>query len=490
MEGWLWAITAILCSALVTVFKDSRKKWFVRPKAMNWPPGPRKLPIIGNLHQLRNGGELAHVTLAKLAQKHGGIMTIWFGSWGPTIIVSDLELAWEFLVSKSSDFSSRKLPYISRIINADLQTLSTSDLGPYWYKLRNGLHSTTLNPKSILEQTPLQEKDVAKLVFSLQNEASSNDRVVQPLFHLRRNTINLIGRFCFGPQFKDDIFVDYIDTTIGEVLRLSGHSGLSQVFPFFRYVPVLNRPFIELQKLSYTIEGLFRPYITSPTTPKDGYLQFLISQGLSEKIIISNLFEMFMLAVDSVSGTTTWALAYLICDQKLQQRLYEEVSREIGSEKVTIQKTKGLQYLNAVVKETLRMKPIAPLAVPHRAVRDSTLMGNKIVAGTTIVVNLYAVLRDPNVWVEPHRFMPERFLGCLGVSNEMERSFLPFGAGRRICPAMELAKQQIGFILASLVQKFQWSSVVDNQLPDLTEDLTFILAMKMPLAARIALRSS
>lgn len=107
---------------------------------------------------------------------------------------------------------------------------------------------------------------------------------------------------------------------------------------------------------------------------------------------------------------------------------------------VTVEAVSKLQYLHAVVKESMRLKAIAPLAVPHKTAKDSTLMGMRVTEGTSVLVNLYAVLRDGSVWRDPNRFIPDRFLanskhgdGNGGVRNglerAMERSFLPFGAG-------------------------------------------------------------
>ncbi|PIA50635.1 hypothetical protein AQUCO_01200087v1 [Aquilegia coerulea] len=500
MEGWIWALTVILLGGLMTIFYDFWKNLYFKSDVMNWPPGPKKLPIIGNLHQLNSGGELVHVNLAKLAQEHGSMMTVWFGSSGPTIIVSNHELAWEVLVNKASDFSSRTLPYMSKLTSADWQTLATSNLGPYWQKLRKGLHNTTLNPHTMSAQTRLQEADVSNMLTSLRIEASSNDGVVKPLLHFRRLTIQLIGRLCFGPQFNDDIFVNSLDDAIEEVIRLSGHARLVDVFELSRYIPGLNLRFEEASRLKHKIEQLFLPYIANHKFSfQTCYLHFLLSQNFSKEIIIFNLFEMFLLAVDSTSTATAWALTFLIHDQQIQQKLYEEVQRETGSEALQAEKVNKLLYLHAVVKETMRMRPIAPLAVPHRAVRDSKLMGTKIVEGTPVMVNLYAVHHDPSIWVEPYRFMPDRFMTSsvdkgaesdVSLVRNMERSFLPFGAGRRICAGMDLAKLQVAFTLASLINNFHWSSVAEDQLPDLSEDLTFVLRMKTPLMARIISRSS
>ncbi|KAI3915737.1 hypothetical protein MKW92_045004 [Papaver armeniacum] len=140
------------------------------------------------------------------------------------------------------------------------------------------------------------------------------------------------------------------------------------------------------------------------------------------------------------------------------------------------------------------MKPIAPMAVPHKAAKETSLMGKKIDKGTVVMVNLYAIHHNSNVFPEPYKFMPERFLkdvnsdDSFGNIKKMESSLVAFGAGMRICAGMDLGKLQLAFGLASLVNEFKWDCAVDGKLPDLTEDHTFILLMKNPLEARITPR--
>ncbi|MCL7024742.1 hypothetical protein MKW94_027865 [Papaver nudicaule] len=442
---------------------------------MELPPGPKKLPIIGNLHQLNKVGELVHVTLAKMAQEHGKMMTVWFGGQQPSIVVSHYEVAWEVLVTKASDFSSRTLPYMSKFSSADWHTIATCNLGPFWQNLRKGLQTTTLNPHTFTAQVHLQEKDIADLILNFKEEASLNGGVVKPMIPLRRTTVQLIGRFCFGVEFEDrDGFVESIDTLMEETIRLSGHARLVDVFEFTRYIPGFRLLFKEAYELKQKIEETFRPYIHRYKSATNCFLHFLLS-------------------TDSTSNATSWALAYLIHNEKIQQKVYAEVQELTRSgrqkeEMVTVEEVSKLKYVNAVVKEVLRMKPIAPLAVPHQAVCDSNLMGIKVRKGTPVMVNIYAVHYDPTVWTEPQRFMPERFLKDGDTSKAMERSLIAFGAGRRICAGMDLAKLQVALTLANLVKSFCWSCVREGQLPDLTEDLSFILRMKTPLVARIVPR--
>ncbi|KAG9450864.1 hypothetical protein H6P81_010829 [Aristolochia fimbriata] len=437
-----------------------------------WPPGPPKLPIIGNLHQLQKGGPLVHITLAEKAKQYGKIMTVWFGT-KPTIVVSDYGSVWEVLVTKSSDFASRSMPY-------------------------RGAQSSFFHPANVLAQTPFQESDVHKyLIRSIEKEASENDGVVNPLPHIRKNVVRLIGRLCFGPHFRDEEFVESIDVIIEDTFKQPDlKDRLADLFPYLRHVPGFKQPFREAYKMKQRIEELISPCLdqyylpSSSSSSKENYnhyLHFLLSQGFPQEVVIFSLFEMFLLAVDSTSLTTAWALAFLIHDQQIQDKLFEELSRDGKEGALGIEQVRNMKYLKAVVKESARMRPIAPLAIPHKAVKETTLK----------------VLHDPAVWNDPSRFDPDRFLentvwpqGNLGDKEEdaamtaMERSFLPFGAGRRICAGMELAKPHVALALGNFVKAFQWSSASEGKLPDLDGDLTLLLGMKTPLLAKIVPRNA
>ncbi|KAK9096922.1 hypothetical protein Sjap_022419 [Stephania japonica] len=466
-------------------------------RQQKWPPGPKKLPIIGNLHQL--GGDVLHWTLAELAEKHGKLMTVWFGFQQPFIVVTDPDLAWEMLVTKGVDYLSRKMPYLSRITSADYRTLGTSDGGPYWETLRKGLQSTALNPRTISSQTTLQEQDIADMIGSMRREADLNNGVVKPFHHLRKLAIRLIGRLCFGTAFpNEDRFVDRMDELIEEDMRLSTIPRLVDVFEFTRHIPGLKPPLKEIREHTEKIKELIRPCLAAAhkyTSSGNSHMSFLISQGLSEDVILLNLFEVFVFGVDSTSASIVWALGFLILEREAQEKLFNEVEAKLGGSRrmVRVEDVSEMVYVHAVVKETLRMRPVAPTAVPHKAATDSELKGLKVKQGTALLVNLYALLNDEKAWKEPKRFVPERFVkrdGVLDDLKKMERYYVPFGAGRRACPGMELAKVELAVVVANLVNTFEWRSVVEGQPPDLSEVLNPLLGMKTPLEARIVPRCS
>ncbi|KAI3962685.1 hypothetical protein MKW92_006114 [Papaver armeniacum] len=444
------------------------------PSATKWPAGPKTLPIIGNLHQL--GGDLFHVVLAKLAKVHGGVFTIWVGSWNPVIIVSDINSAREVLISKSSDFSSRNVPDYLKIVSADGKSISESDCGPFWHGLRKGLQGVALNPLHVMSQSHLQERDMQNLIKSMQEDASKEDGLIQPLDYVKKDAIRLLSRIVFGQDFSNEDFVAAMNHTLHNLVRIGGFASLADAFKVGEYLPSHKKFIRELNAVSEEAANLILPYIASKPS-KNTYLHFLVSQEYSEDVIVSAVLEIFSMAADSTAATTVWALAYLVREQDIQEKLYREIKN-----------------VTAVIKETLRMKTVGPMAIPHKASKNTSLMGMKVDKGTQVMVNLYAIHHNSDVFPKPYKFMPERFLkdvnsdASLGDREKMESSLLAFGAGMRVCAGTDIAKLMIAFAIASLVNEFKWDCVSDGKLPDLSEDLSFILLMKNPLEARITPR--
>nr|ANY58159.1 putative CYP719 [synthetic construct] len=481
-----WILTT---SVVVLVFAIASKMFANgRKSSMKWPEGPKTLPVIGNMHQL--GGTALQVVLHKLADVYGSVMTIWIGSWRPVIVVSDIDRAWEVLVNKSSDYSAREMPEITRINTANWRTISTSDSGPHWSNLRKGLQNVALSPLNVAAQSQFQERDINQVIKDLQEEAALNNGIVKPLDHLKKATVRLLSRFIYGQNFHDDKYVESMHYEIEELIRISGYARLAEAFYYAKYLPSHKKLEKAVEEAHYRVKALISPLLTSDPPP-NSYLHFLLSQNHPEEVIIFCIYEVYLLGVDSTSSTTAWALAFLVREPAVQEKLYQELSNFVGDRQqmgcaVKVEDVNKLQYLQAVMKETMRMKPIAPLAIPHKACKDTSLGGNKVDKGTRVMVNLHALHHNPKVWKEPNTFKPERFLEL--KDKEMEQSFLPFSAGMRTCAGMELGKLQFGFALANLVNAFQWTCVADGKLPDMSDLLGFVLFMKTPLEARIVPR--
>ena len=189
--------------------------------------------------------------------------------------------------------------------------------------------------------------------------------------------------------------------------------------------------------------------------------------------------------MDTTTTAVEWAMTELVRNREAMDRVGEELmttdfnQNSADSESVL----SGLPYLNACIKETLRLHPPVPLLVPHSAPQACKLMGYTVPKNSTVFVNVWAMGRDPAIWEDPLVFKPERFLGSDLEFKGFDFEFLPFGSGRRICPGMTMGCKQVVWILANLIHCFQWS-LPDGQSSedlDMSDKLGVTLKKKQPL---------
>lgn len=232
-----WLVISSLLPLLFSFLIIRRRK-----KTTEWPPSPPTLPFLGNLHQLGHASSLHH-NLAKLAGLHGRLMTIFAGSWQPTIVVSDGELAREVLVTRSAIFADRSLPPAGLPLSANYRTVGTSVPDTHWHALRRGLQAGPFGPANLAAQFKYQEEDVEGMIRSMEEEGKKNGGVVQPLDHIRRASLRLIARLCFGADLAEDESLEAIDMVVELVIKGSNFLSPTDVLPFAAYIPYLNRSF-------------------------------------------------------------------------------------------------------------------------------------------------------------------------------------------------------------------------------------------------------
>ncbi|ERN14972.1 hypothetical protein AMTR_s00032p00218900 [Amborella trichopoda] len=171
---------------------------------------------------------------------------------------------------------------------------------------------------------------------------------------------------------------------------------------------------------------------------------------------------MYAAGSETTATTVEWAMAELLHNPNKMAMAKQELKENIGSTMHTVEETDlgRLPYLQAVVKETLRLHPPVPLLLPHRADVTVKVRGYVIPKHTQVLVNAWAIGRDVQVWENPTAFIPERFVGSNINYKGRDFQYIPFGAGRRICPGLPLGVRMVQIVLASLLHSFDW------ELPD------------------------
>lgn len=189
---------------------------------------------------------------------------------------------------------------------------------------------------------------------------------------------------------------------------------------------------------------------------------------------------------DTVAVLIEWVLARLVLHPDVQARVHDELDRVVGPARAVTESDSGsLVYLHAVIKEVLRLHPPGPLLSWARlATSDVHVDGFLIPAGTTAMVNMWAITHDPDVWAEPMEFRPDRFLGSTELPiMGSDLRLAPFGAGRRSCPGKSLAMATVAFWLATLLHEFE---LLPSPDPARGIDLSEVLRLSCEMAAPLA----
>ena len=204
-------------------------------------------------------------------------------------------------------------------------------------------------------------------------------------------------------------------------------------------------------------------------------------QMISLKLGFSNntLQNLFAAGTETTSTMTEWAMSLLLNHPAVLKKAQAEIDASVGNSRmVAADDVPRLAYLQCIITETLRLYPPAPLLLPHESSTDCKVGGYTVPGDTMLIVNAYAIHRDPATWEDPTVFRPERFEDGKGDRTLV----IPFGMGRRGCPGETLALQMVGMVLGTLLQCFDWGRV-DGMEVDMTQGGGITMPKAVPLEA-------
>lgn len=201
-----------------------------------------------------------------------------------------------------------------------------------------------------------------------------------------------------------------------------------------------------------------------------------------DETIRSLMIVLLLAGTDTSAATMEWALSFLLNHPQVVQKAQAEIDAVVGQNRLIEESDlSNLPYLQCIINETFRLKPVGPLLIPHESSKECRIGGYRIPRGTMLLVNAWAIHNDPNNWEESSTYKPERFEG-LDSSNTAFK-LMPFGAGRRRCPGEGLGMRMVGLTLGSLIQCFEWERI-GEEMVDLTEGPGLTMPKAQPLLAK------
>ncbi|CAI0374781.1 unnamed protein product [Linum tenue] len=443
------------------------------------PPGPWKLPIIGNLHQLL-GAQPPHRRLMDLARKHGPLMHLQLGETS-NVVVSSPELAKEILKTHDLNFANRPLYPVARILSYDARDMAFAPYGDYFRHIRKVTSEELLGRRRV--------KSLRPVISSYQGVVVNLCRMLDAL----GNT--LICRVAFGKMTpkQQEAFLPLKE----EMVKAYGGFGLGNFFPSSKLIRLLSgteRAATKLHKeMDAMLESIVGEHMATRKARSDDLLDVLLNlmeeeeknQELGFSITIVEIkaiiLDVILSGSDTSTGTVAWVMSELMRHPRVMEKAQGEVRQTFDAKGMPIDEAgiEELNYLKAVVKETFRLRPITPLLVPRECREAVVVGGYQIPEKTRVMVNSLAIGQDSRYWTDPEKFSPERFVDLPEIDHRGTCfEFLPFGAGRRMCPGMTFGSTVIELLLANLLYHFDW------QLPDGIEPRDVDMSEKFGLALR------
>ncbi|XP_026424747.1 cytochrome P450 71B10-like [Papaver somniferum] len=451
------------------------------------PPSPPKLPIIGNLHQLR---EPPHQELRKLSQKYGPVMLLQLGSV-PTLVISSAEAAKQVLKTHDLDFCTRPPLACFKRISHNYLDIACSPFGEYWREIRKICVLELLSMKRVQSFKVIREEEVAEMIHSISSTANSTAPI--DVFEcLSSFTNRTICRVAFGSKLNQGI--DQFDEgilreTMDEITNLISAFWFSDIFPKVGWiVDRISGIHGRFEKCCKNLDTYIQDVIEKHLNPErlrseyDDLIDVLLKlqkDGTStirhtNEHIKAILMDVFVAGVDTVAVTMNWTMAELIKNPATMHKVQEEIRSHVGKNKgKQVQENDLLhfQYLKLVVKETLRLHPPLPLSFPRECMRKNKIDGYDVKPKTRVLINVWAIGRSPMYWDKPDKFYPDRFIDKpVEFGGQKDFSFLPFGGGRRGCPGIDMGMVTVELALANLLHNFDWKLPSGMKTEDLNMD--------------------
>ncbi|TDG99440.1 hypothetical protein EPR50_G00193420 [Perca flavescens] len=448
------------------------------------------LPLLGSLPWLL--GELPpHLLFTQLARRYGSLFALHLGPHY-TVVVNSHQHAREVLLQRGKDFAGRPSTVSSDLLTRGGKDIAFSDYTPLWRLHRRLVHNSfTLFGEGSSRLQDIVLSAVEGLCAELlSGEPSGFD----PSPAVTRAVTNVVCTLVFSATYchGDAELQEVMRYNDGIVETIAG-GGLVDIYPWMKVFPnkslsklkdcitirdrLLSRKLDE-HKASLS-DGDPRDLLDALLKGKTDRVPSQTSSGSEETItddhVLMTAAEAFGAGVETTSTTLLWILAYLLHHPEVQERVQKELDEHVGGDRaVCVSDRARLPYLDCVINEGMRIRPVSPVLIPHTARTDSSIGGHAVRRGTRVLVNMWSIHHDPQHWDKPDLFNPDRFLDDRG-QRATPPSFLPFGAGPRVCVGESLARLELFLFLSSLLQRMSFRQPRGAAPPDLQGRLGVVL---------------
>ncbi|KAL8225505.1 hypothetical protein R6Q57_018062 [Mikania cordata] len=473
-----------LLSSLPFILLLSKLLFSHSKSCKNLPPSPPKFPLIGNLHQL---GSSPHRALQTMAQTYGPLMMIQLGTV-PVLVASSVDAAKEIMKTHDLVFASRPQLDIPGRIFYDNKDIAFSQYGEYWRQIKSIAVLHLLSNKRVQSYQHVRSDEMSLMMDKI---LRSNGSVLNLSELIIALTNNVVCRVALGRTYEGRKFENLLHRT----MELLGCFTIGSYIPSLKWMDRLSGLVRKADDVAKEFDEFFEDVIKEHLNEKrvgvegqdvvdillelqrDNLKGFRLERDMVKAIIM----DLFTAGTHTTFTSLEWAISEVLRHPRVMQELRQE-ALEIGQGRSSIPEDDldKMPYLKAVIKETLRLHTPLPLLVPRESTQDVKLLGYDISSGTQLLVNAYAIARDPSNWEEPEEFRPERFLNSPIDYKGFHFELIPFGAGRRGCPGIQFAMNVNELVLANLVYRFDLELVGEDGF-DMSETNGITVHKKLPI---------
>jgi len=460
--------------------------------------------VIGHLHLV---GALPHVSFRDLARKHGqDVMLLRLGAVN-TVVVSSPRAAEAVLRTHDHVLASRPRSAVGDIILYRSSDIAFAPLGEHWRQARKVVTTHMLSAKKVHSFRKCREEEVCIAVAKIReavaaapSAGTATATAVDMTEHFASYMNEVVCRAVLGSHHRNNGRNKLLKELMDINISLLGAFNVEDYFPILATSEVFTGAVLcpSAKRVRKRWDELLDKIIDEHGRHREqeddasaDFIHVLLSlqeqYGLTTDNVKAILLDMFGAGIETTYSMLEFAMAELMNNRHVMVKLQAEVRRgrpapapavgkdgeELQQDMVKEEELGDMAYLRATIKETLRLHPPTPLLVPHLSIAECEIEGYTIPAGTRLMVNAWALARDPLSWKEPEEFLPERFLpggsasAVEGKGNDFQ--YVPFGSGRRICPGINFANTAMEIMLANLVCHFDWELPSEMKEVDMKE---------------------
>ncbi|KAF7013135.1 unnamed protein product [Triticum aestivum] len=477
-----FCFASLITVSVILVSLLSRK--LVPSSDMRRPPGPWSLPLIGNLHQILT--TKLPVVLRDLAKKHGPVMYLRLGQID-TVVISSPAAAQEVLRDKDLTFTSRPSILLSEVTLYGNLDIGFAPYGSYWRTLRKICTVELLSERKVRQFSPVRDSETMCLVRNV-GDASRGGKPFNISRLLVSCSNSITGRTVFGEMCSPELQKEFM-SALDKARNLAAGLCIGDLFPSLRFIDVVSGLRGRLWRARHQQDKVLDEIISQSEMRQGHYLLSVLLRIRDEgeldfpmelDNIKAIIMDMFAAGTDTTSSAAEWVMSELMRNPEVMAKAQAEVRRTFGDK--SPQDHEGhmleLPYTNMVIKETMRLNPVLPLLVPRVCRETCNVGGFEVTEGTRVMVNTWALGRNPEYWLEPEEFRPERFEDVRTSQKGSQFDYLPFGSGRRTCPGDIFALAVLELMVARLLYYFDWSLPAGVKPSELDMEMTVALSAR------------